>query len=133
MIEVDDAVGQRLDDEPIIWLATTRPDGRPHLVPVWFWRSDDTVLIFSKNDQKIRNIQRQPRVMVALNAADDGEDIALFEGQAELSPESSSAVMPAEYAAKYAALLHRLGLTADEMAAAYLQPIIIRLVRQISI
>ena len=36
VIEIDDAAAQRLATEPILWLATTRPDGRPHLVPVWF-------------------------------------------------------------------------------------------------
>ena len=27
---------QRLETEAIIWLATVRSDGRPHLTPIWF-------------------------------------------------------------------------------------------------
>ena len=27
---------QRLQTEANIWLATVRPDGQPHLVPLWF-------------------------------------------------------------------------------------------------
>src|SRR5438105_14936218 len=35
------AVRQRMQDEQILWMATTRPDGRPHVAPVWFvWHED---------------------------------------------------------------------------------------------
>ena len=26
-----------LETEPVVWLSSVRPDGNPHLVPVWFW------------------------------------------------------------------------------------------------
>jgi hypothetical protein len=29
-------IDARLRHEPIIWLSSVRPDGRPHLVPIWF-------------------------------------------------------------------------------------------------
>ena len=32
----DRHTAQRLSAEPVIWLGTVRPDGRPHNVPVWF-------------------------------------------------------------------------------------------------
>jgi hypothetical protein len=32
----DRHIDVRLRSEPIIWLATTRPDGGPHNIPVWF-------------------------------------------------------------------------------------------------
>ena len=39
MLDLSDSKGahidQRLRDEPIIWLSSVRPDGRPHLVLVW--------------------------------------------------------------------------------------------------
>ena len=41
-------VEQRLREEPIIWLTTVRPDGRPHTVPVWFLWDGETFLIFSQ-------------------------------------------------------------------------------------
>src|SRR5256885_2571611 len=38
----DAHIDARLRHEPIIWLSSVRPDGRPHLVPVWFlWRSEE--------------------------------------------------------------------------------------------
>lgn len=115
---------ERLQTEPIIWLTSVRADGRPHLVPVWFYWDGSTVLILSQpNNQKIRNIQRNPNVMLALEAKDGGDDIVLFEGKAELLPQSSAQVAPPAYEQKYAESIKGLGLTPEQMAASYSQPI----------
>jgi hypothetical protein len=52
----DDAhTDARLTTEPVIWLGTTCPDGRPHHVPVWFCWRDPVVLVFSMpTTQKVR-------------------------------------------------------------------------------
>jgi PPOX class probable F420-dependent enzyme len=117
-------IDQRLRAEPIIWLSTVRPDGRPHLVPVWFWWDGATVLIFAKpGSQKVRNLRHNSQVVLALDAADEGEDVALFEGRAELLEESVvQATMPA-FAAKYAALFARISSTPERMAKEYSQAI----------
>ena len=117
---------ERLRREPIIWLSTTRPDGRPHLVPVWFWWDGETVLIFSKPDQKVRNLRQNRHVMLALDTAEQGEDVVLLRGEATLLPEPTAALMSADYVAKYAALLAQIGSSAERMAAEYTQPIRIR-------
>src|SRR5438552_19028464 len=117
-------IDTRLRTEPIIWLSTVRPDGRPHLVPVWFLWDGETILIFSKpNNQKIRNLQENPNVMLALEAADQGNDIVLIEGQADFveGPDLSPAMPP--YAQKYAPLLERMNWTAEQMADSYTQAI----------
>jgi PPOX class probable F420-dependent enzyme len=76
---------QRLSVEPIIWLCTVRPDGRPHNVPVWFSWHDPMMLIFSMpKTAKVRDMQRSPAVSLALDSADGGQDIVLAEGRAEL-------------------------------------------------
>ena len=79
----------------------------------------------------MRHIREEPRVMVSLNAADDGEDIVLFEGEAERLTAPSSEVMPAGYATKYDALLKRIELTTARMVQLYRQPISIRLMRRV--
>jgi PPOX class probable F420-dependent enzyme len=115
---------RRLRSEPIIWLSSVRPDGRPHLVPVWFWWDGTAILLFSKpGNQKVRNLIHQPRVMFALEAADEGEDIGLFEGQAELLPSGTVDSTLPEFAAKYAALFVRIGSTPGKMAAEFSQAI----------
>src|SRR5947209_16378723 len=60
-------VDQRLREEPIIWFTTVRADGRPHTVPVWFLWDGETFLIFSQpGNLKIRNLQRNPHITLAL-------------------------------------------------------------------
>src|SRR6266699_497224 len=77
-------VDERLRREPIIWLSTVRPDGRPHIVPVWFLWDGAAILIFSQpNNQKIRNLRHNPNVALALEAVNQGDDVVLIEGRAE--------------------------------------------------
>ena len=80
------------------WLATTRPDGRPHSMPVWgVWV--DGALWFGTGGQKIRNLAHQPWAVAHLES---GEDVAIIEGPVERLPfdEAPSAVAAA-YGAKY--------------------------------
>ena len=62
----DRHTSERLSAEPIIWLGTVRPDGRPHNVPVWFAWHDPMVLIFSmpKTAKVAPNPARDPNVML---------------------------------------------------------------------
>jgi PPOX class probable F420-dependent enzyme len=116
----DAHIDRRLRTETIIWLSTVRPDGRPHLVPVWFHWDGQDVLIFSKpRDQKIRNLRHSPRVVLALETADLGDEVVLIEGTAVFLDEPSSVVTPPEYQEKYAALIARLGWEPAGMAREY--------------
>jgi PPOX class probable F420-dependent enzyme len=125
-------VDQRLRSEPIIWLSSTRPDGRPHLVPVWFLWDGATILIFSQpNTQKIRNLRQQPAVMLALDAK-EGSDVVLIEGQAILLDEPTAQVAPGAHYEKYAQDLKDMGMEPEQMAASYSQPIRITPTRFVS-
>lgn len=120
----DAHISERLSSEPIIWLGTTRPNGRPHLVPVWFLWENPTILIFSQPDnQKIRNLRNNSSVMLALNAIDQGDDVVMIEGRAELVDDPDLKATAAAYAQKYDALLKRMGSTAEEMATSFSQAI----------
>ena len=65
-----------------IWLSTTRPDGRPHAVPVWYV-SDGRFLYFicARNLQKSKNLRRRPSIVVH---AGDGDDVIIIEGSVEI-------------------------------------------------
>ncbi|MFI5272219.1 MAG: pyridoxamine 5'-phosphate oxidase family protein [Ktedonobacterales bacterium] len=119
----DAHIAARLRDDLIIWLATTRPDGRPHLVPVWFHWDGATILIFSIPNQKIRNLQHQAQVVLGLDNTDLGEDVVLIEGIAELLPRDEVAPRLAPYASKYAGKLQEMGWTLDTMAQSYTETI----------
>jgi PPOX class probable F420-dependent enzyme len=113
-----------LEREPVVWLSTVRPDGGPHLVPIWFWWDGDALLMFSKpHAQKVRNLRGNPSVMLALGDAEDDFDVGMIEARAELLDRPTTEVMPAAHVSKYAARLAAIGLTADAYAATYSQVI----------
>ena len=108
-----------LEQEPVIWLSTSRPDGAPHLVPTWFAWDGETILIRSKPEaRKVRNLQHDPRAMLALGDADDDFDVGLLEARGEVE-ESTGAGLPSAFLAKYDQRIAALGLTPDEFASTY--------------
>jgi PPOX class probable F420-dependent enzyme len=121
---------QRLRSDSIIWLTSTRPDGRPHIVPVWFLWDGSTILIFSlPATQKVRNLRRNPAVMLVLDSARHGNEIIMLEGRATLLDDPTvQATLPA-FADKYAPLRQS---TPDPWAARFSQPTRIDLLRLIS-
>jgi PPOX class probable F420-dependent enzyme len=119
-----DHARERLRDDVMIWLSSVRPDGRPHIVPVWFLWDSGSVLIFSQPDnQKVRNLQQNPNVMLALDDTNTGEDVVMLEGRAELVSDASVTVATPAYVAKYAKRIADLGTTPEGMAASYSQAI----------
>src|SRR4029079_15676894 len=113
-----------LEREPVVWLSTVRPDGGPHLVPIWFWWDGEAVLVFSKpGAQKVRNLRAHPSVMLALGDAEDDFDVGLVRGRAELLDRPSRETLPPGLFAKYAARLSAMGVDAAEFAATYSQVI----------
>ena len=118
----DAHIDERLRTEPIIWLATVRPDGRPHLVPVGFVWDGETITIYSEpNKQKLRNIQQNPNVTLALEMKTVGEieDVVIVEGKAELLGKSTQTMNSPAYIEKYDRLIKDMQTTPDELAAQY--------------
>lgn len=113
----------RLRKDIVAWLMTVRPDGRPHAVPVWFLWDGTHVWVFSQPEkQKLRNIQQNPNVLLALDDTDEGEDVVTVEGRAELLPQGSITSLPA-YVEKYAEHIHDISMTPETMSKSYSQPI----------
>lgn len=83
-----------------IWISTTRPDGRPHAVPVWFlWDGQGLYFISARRLQKSKNLARQPWIVVH---AGDGDDVIVLEGTTEIVVDSSELDrVDALYRAKY--------------------------------
>src|SRR5205085_11514509 len=117
-------IDQRLRSDPIIWLSTVRSDGRPHTVPVWFLWDGKTILIFSPPDaQKIRNLRTNPNVTLALDGTDEGGEVIVLEGKAELLKEKAIEVNPPGYFTKYASLIDDMGQGVEGLAQSFSQPI----------
>jgi hypothetical protein len=74
----------RLETERNIWVASVRPDGRPHLTPVWFaWHVGKLYVCTEPGSVKARNISQNRRVVLAL---EDGTRPVICEGIAAPVP-----------------------------------------------
>ena len=120
-------VEQRLREEPIVWFTTVRPDGGPHTVPVWFLWDGETFLIFSQpGNLKIRNLQRNPHITLALDGTKQGGDVVTVEGEAELLSEPSRNILVPAFGEKYASMIKTMGVDAQGLVEDYSQPIRIK-------
>src|SRR5712691_4327062 len=116
----DAHVDERLRKEPIIWLSTVRADGRPHLVPVWFFWNGETITIYSQpGNQKMSNLKGNEHVALALEAADEGDDVVIIEGKAELLGKSTQTMNTPAYVEKYGTLMKDMNSNPEELAASY--------------
>lgn len=116
-----------LRTDPVVWLSSVGPDGRPHLVPVWFHWDGEQIVAFSKPyAKKVGNLRDQPLVMLAVGAPGPNFEVELIEATAELPATHAADVMPSGFGAKYRDLLHRAGLTVQRFAEVYSQPIVLR-------
>lgn len=120
----DAHIDQRLREDIIIWLASVRPDGRPHMVAVWFLWDGEHVYIFSKpNNQKIRNLRQNTHVTLALDNTHNGAEVILLDGEAELVDDPDVNTTIPAYVAKYQTRIARIGYTPETMAKDYSQAI----------
>jgi nitroimidazol reductase NimA-like FMN-containing flavoprotein (pyridoxamine 5'-phosphate oxidase superfamily) len=75
-------VDRRLRDATVYWLATTRPDGRPRVRPLdGLWHDGFLYVGGSPETGWARDLARRTDVAVHL---DDGTDVVILEGEAEL-------------------------------------------------
>jgi PPOX class probable F420-dependent enzyme len=67
-------------------LATVRPDGRPHVAPVWFLLDGEEV-VFTTHEStvKARNMRLDPRVSLCVDDEEPPYAFVLVEGRARLS------------------------------------------------
>jgi nitroimidazol reductase NimA-like FMN-containing flavoprotein (pyridoxamine 5'-phosphate oxidase superfamily) len=96
-------VERRLESASVYWIASTRPDGRPHVIPrdgMWL----DGGLYYGGSAKTVhhRNIIRNPQIAVHIG---DGQEAIIVEGAVEIE-------RPTEEVA---------GRLADEMFAKYPQ------------
>src|SRR5438552_5669205 len=75
-------VRQRMERERTLWLATTRPDGRPHVAPIWFVWHEDKAYVMT-GGVKVANVRHNG--FAALNT-EDGTEVVIVEGTARIIP-----------------------------------------------
>ena len=122
-------VQSRLKKELIIWFATTNPDGRPLVVPVWFLYEDGVFTIYSLPGQKARNAEHRPLVSLHLHATPDGGDVVRFEGTAQVPKRRVPAYKVPDFIRKHASLMKSYGMTPESFSADYNVPIRVRVTK----
>ena len=89
----------RLETEANIWLATVRPDGRPHLTPVWFaWYQEKLYACIQARSVKCRNLRQNSRVSLSL---ENGSNVVICEGTARFVTEPWPATIASIFRQKY--------------------------------
>jgi PPOX class probable F420-dependent enzyme len=124
------AIDERLRSEPTVWLSSTRPDGRPHVVPVWFNWDGSVFDLFSKpNAQKVRNLREHADVMLAVGQPNEAFEVELVEGTATVLPDPTVEVIAPTMFEKYADLMARAALDRQTFVTTYSQPVRITPIR----
>lgn len=84
------------------WICSTRPDGRPHAVPVWgVWVEGAVYFGKDPNSRSARNLAANPNVVVHLES---GDEVVIFEGKIGSMPRTDPALLTRiadVYGAKY--------------------------------
>ncbi|WP_405014073.1 pyridoxamine 5'-phosphate oxidase family protein [Kitasatospora sp. NBC_01539] len=94
----------RLTGSHDYWVASVRPDGRPHVMPVWgVWADDAFWFSSSVGSRKMRNLAERPDCVVT---TEDPRDPVVLEGRAEVTSDPAEiaaflAVLNTKYAVAY--------------------------------
>ncbi|HEV3227327.1 MAG TPA: pyridoxamine 5'-phosphate oxidase family protein, partial [Acidimicrobiales bacterium] len=95
---------ERLTSSHDYWVATTWPDGRPHVTPVWgAWVDDALWFSCGPNSRKARNLGRDPRCSIT---TDKPSEPVVLDAVVELIPGRETAqrfseVSTAKYEIEY--------------------------------
>ncbi|WP_030342026.1 PPOX class F420-dependent oxidoreductase [Streptomyces sp. NRRL S-1022] len=83
---LSDRLKSVLDGKVFIVVGTVQPDGSPQLSPVWVMRDGDDILFSTTVDRrKYLNLDRDPRVAVAVLNPDEPYEYAEIRGTAEVT------------------------------------------------
>jgi PPOX class probable F420-dependent enzyme len=93
---------ERLESSHNYWLATTRLDGRPHVMPLWgIWIDESFAFSTGRRSVKARNLRRNPWCVVT---TEDASAPVVVEGEATLVADARTVRrLSGAYAAKYGA------------------------------
>jgi PPOX class probable F420-dependent enzyme len=83
----DDEVRELIESERIVSVGTQGPRGWPHVMPIWYVPRDGEIWIYTYGkSQKIRNLERDPRATLMIEAGHDYHELRglMIEAEAEI-------------------------------------------------
>lgn len=124
VFQPDERVLDRLTEDEIAWLTTVTPGGRPAPRPVWFLWTDGGCMVYSQPDAaKLRHLERNDQATLSFNSSSTGGDIVVLHGRAARAPDAPPPERLPGLLDKYAALLDRIGMTAEHFTSTYSVPL----------
>ena len=116
----------RLEQEPVIWMTTVRPDGQPQTSVVWFLLEDDEILVYSKDGTiRNRNVVTNPKVSLNLDGDGGGGAVVTMEGTARIDNRAPAPKDHPAYLEKYQSRIAENGWTPEIFSRDY--PVAIRI------
>ena len=93
-------VQERMTKARNYWIATTRPDGRAHVMPIWgLWFDEAFCFGTDPNSVKGRNLAKNPHAIVHLES---GDEVVILEGTVGMVKTAATVKRFADtYKAKY--------------------------------
>lgn len=93
-------VEERMTAARNYWIASTRPDGRPHTAPVWgLWHAGSFYFSTGQGSRKGQNLDANPAVSVHLES---GDEVVILEGEvAEFDEKEELKALDKAYRKKY--------------------------------
>jgi PPOX class probable F420-dependent enzyme len=76
-----------LQEERVVTVATIGPNGRPHLMPLWFVAEGSVISAWTfAKSQKVKNLERDPRATLQIEAGDQYQELrgAMLECDVEI-------------------------------------------------
>jgi PPOX class probable F420-dependent enzyme len=90
---VDESVRALLDGNNFASVATVNPDGGPQSSVVWIGREDDRVVFSAlRQRQKVRNLERDPRVSVTVYDRENPYHSVEIRGRAEIESDPGNSL-----------------------------------------
>ena len=121
-------VAAHLREEIVVWMTTVTRSGGPLPMPVWFlWEGGESVVMFSQESARVRNIEANPRVSLNFDGDGRGGGIVVLSGRATIDRDGPRAHEVGAYIEKYADQIYRIGHTPESFAGTYSVPIRIEL------
>ena len=89
-LEVDEFLAEAL----VSHLVTVRPDGRPHVAPVWFiWQGGHALAMVGEEAVKVANLRRNPLASLSIASADRPYKYVVLEGEGAVTKENIAQVV----------------------------------------
>jgi nitroimidazol reductase NimA-like FMN-containing flavoprotein (pyridoxamine 5'-phosphate oxidase superfamily) len=99
----------RLEQAEVYWLATVRPDGRPHVTPVVaVWLDGALYFCTGSGERKAKNLAGNTHCVITTgcNALSEGLDLVVEGDAVTMSDEAKLQRVAERYAAKYGPSFH---------------------------